>query len=227
MAMGALAGSLPVPYHKGPSVHVCDIYKALIEGRSGDFPSDIKMVYIVGCNLLNQFLNLNKGLRALKMPEFIVAHELFLTPTAQFADIVLSVTHYLEQEDIGQPWLGGPYTIYMNKAIEPVTGVRSDLSIFSDLAARLNIRGYNDKSDRQWLKEFVDATPGLPDFDDFRRQGVHRIELNEPWIAFQEQIKDLKNNPFPTPSGKIEIFSCKIEDMDNPFIPPIPKFIPP
>lgn len=40
------------------------------------------------------------------------------------------------------------------------------------------------------------------------------IELNEPWIAFQEQIKDLKNNPFATSSGKIEIFSRKIEEMN-------------
>jgi anaerobic dimethyl sulfoxide reductase subunit A len=227
MAMGAMAGSFPVPFNKGPSVHVCDIYEALLKGRSGGFASDIKMVYIVGSNLLNQFLNLNKGLQALKLPEFIVVHELFLTPTTRFADIVLPVTHYLEQEDIGQPWSGGPYRIYMNQVIEPVSGVRSDLSIFTDLAARLHIEDFNVKTDRQWLKEFVDNTPGLPDFDDFRRQGVHRIELNQPWIAFQEQIKDVKNNPFPTPSGKIEIFSRKIEEMNNPLIPPIPKFIPP
>lgn len=227
LEMGGRAGSLPVPPNKGPSIHVSDIYNALLQGKSGGFSSDIKMVYLVGCNLLNQFLNLNKGLKALKMPEFIVIHELFLTPTARFADIVLPVTHYLEQEDIGKPWIGGPYSIYMNKVIEPVPGVRSDLNIFSDLAARLNIDGYNDKTDRQWLKEFVGATPGLPDFDDFRRQGVHRIELKEPWIAFQEQIKDLKNNPFPTSSGRIEIFSRKIEEMNNPLIPPIPKFIPP
>jgi anaerobic dimethyl sulfoxide reductase subunit A len=227
MAMGAVAGSLPVPPHKGPSVHVTNIYDGLLKGQSAGLPADIKMLYVVGSNVLNQFLNLNKGVEALKVPEFIVVHDLFLTPTARFADMVLPVTHYLEQEDIGQPWTGGPYSIYMNKVIEPVPEVRSDLDIFSDLAARLNIKGYNDKTDREWLREFVEATPGLPGFDDFQHQGVHRIELKEPWIAFQEQIKDLKNNPFPTSSGKIEIYSKRIEEMNNPLLPAIPKFIPP
>ncbi len=227
MALGALSASLPVPPKDNPQVHVSEIYDALLEGTSGGFPADIKALYVVGCNLLNQFLNVNKGIAALKKPEFIVAHELFLTPSARFADIVLPVTHYLEQEDIGSPWLGGPYCIYMNKVIDPLPETRSDLAIFKDLAHRLGVEGYNERSEAQWLKAFLDKTPDFPDQQRFRQIGVHRIELNEPRVAFKSQIEDPEKHPFETPSGKIEIYSHKIARMNHPQIPPIPRYIEP
>ena len=59
------------------------------------------------------------------------------------------------------------------------------------------------------------------------RQGVHRIPLNQPWVAFREQIEDPTRHPFPTPSGKIEIYSHKIADMGDPLIPPFPTYIEP
>jgi anaerobic dimethyl sulfoxide reductase subunit A len=225
--LGALAETLSVPPKDNPKIHVTEIYDALLEGASGGFPADIKALYVVGCNLLNQFLNVNKGIAALKKPEFIVVHDLFLTPTARYADLVLPITHYLEQEDIGQPWLGGPYCIYINKVIDPLPETRSDLDIFTDLAQRLDVKGYNDRSNAQWLKGFLDATPDFPDREKFKQIGVHRVKFKAPRVAFQDQIQDPETHPFATPSGKIEIFSNKIEQMNHPRLPAIPQYIPP
>jgi len=223
--LGNLGETLPVPESPSPVVHITNIYDALLEGKSGGYPSDIKLLYIPGCNLLNQFLNTNKGVAALKVPEFIVVHELFLTPTARYADIVLPVTTALERIDIGQPWIGGPYFIHMDKAIEPLPETKSDLAIFTELASRLGIPDYNDKSDEAWLREFAAATPDLPEYEVFKRQGVHCIQLDRPWAAFREQIEDPAHHPFPTSSGKIEIYSQKLAERRDPLIPPIPKYI--
>jgi len=223
--MGFLKEVLPVPGDLNPKIHVGDIHKALVEGKSGGYPSDIKMLYIVGCNLLNQFLNVNKGIEALKRPEFIVIHERFMTPTARFADLVLPVTTSMEGDDIGQPWSGSPYFTCLNKAVEPMPGTRSDLQIFSELARRLGIQGYNDKSDEEWLESFVKATADLPEYERFKEKGFHQIALKEPWVAFRSQIEN--RLPFPTPSGKIEIYSEKIAERSDPLLPPIPKYIEP
>ena len=226
MQLGALVTSFGVPERPNPQIHMSEIYDALLTGKSGGYPADIKLVYIVGCNLLNQFSNVNKGVRALKVPEFIVVHELFMTPTARYADMILPVTHFLEEEDIGTPWTGGPYNIYMNRVIDPLPETRSDLAIFSMLASRLGVEGYNPKSVQEYLKEMAANTPGLPD-NKFQHQDAHRIKLDEPWVAFRSQIEDPQNHPFATPSGKIEIYSQKIAKMNNALLPPIPKYIDP
>jgi anaerobic dimethyl sulfoxide reductase subunit A len=223
--LGSLRETFPVPKEKNPTVHVSKLLDALIQGKSGGYPSDIQLLYVVGSNFLNQFPNTNKGVAALKKPQFIVVHELFLTPTARYADIILPVSHFFEKEDVGQPWLGGPYFIYMNKILDPLPETKSDLDIFSELARRLGIPGYNDRSDEAWIRAFVASTPELPGYEAFKKRGVHRIELDQPYVAFRKQIEDPVHNPFPTPSGKMEIYSQKLAEMNHPLIPPIPKYM--
>lgn len=225
LSLGALSATLPIPDNQHPLVHITDVYDALLRGKSGGFPSDVKVLYLVGCNLLNQFLNANKGIQALQKPELIVIHELFMTPTARYADIVLPVAHFFERQDIGEPWNGGDYFIPMNPVQEPLSGAKSDLAIFSELAERLGLKDYNPKDEAGWLREFVEATPELPDYETFRSNGVHRLEYQRPWIAFQKEIEDPQQYPFPTPSGKIEIYSQMLAERENPLLPPLPTYI--
>jgi anaerobic dimethyl sulfoxide reductase subunit A len=65
----------------------------------------------------------------------------------------------------------------------------------------------------------------IPDYSTFKEEGVRKEKLQEPLVAFKEQIEDPKNHSFLTPSGKIEIYSQQLADMNNPKIPPIPKYI--
>ncbi|MBI4765762.1 MAG: molybdopterin-dependent oxidoreductase [Deltaproteobacteria bacterium] len=226
MAMGSLRG-LPRPKSPVTRVHVCDLYDLFMKGRSGGFPGDIKVLYITGCNLLNQWPNVNKGKEALRRPDLIVVHDLFMTPTARYADLVLPVTHFLEREDLGQPWTGGPYNLIMEKAAVPLGQVKSDLEIFSELASRMGISGFNEKTETEWLQDFTALSPGFAGYDRLKKEKVHHHTLEKPWVAFREEIEDPAGHPFKTPSGRIEIYSQKIAEMKNPLIPPLPKFIAP
>jgi anaerobic dimethyl sulfoxide reductase subunit A len=223
----SVRGSLDFSRRLLTRVHINKVWDAVLEGKAGGYPADIKLAYICGSNPLNQRSNCNKGVAALKQLEFIAILEAFMTPTAKFADIVLPVSGPLERNDLCRPWGSGPYYLYVNKAIDPLYERKSDFEIACELAPRLGIHDYNDKTEDQWLREFVATAPDMAaeitDYDKFKREGVHRVSVPEPIVAFKKNIEDLENNPFPTPSGKIEIYSRRLADLNDPLCPPVPK----
>jgi len=223
---------LNVPGRLRNQPHCCRLWDAILQGTAGGYPSDIKMAYITFANPLNQFPNINKGVEALKKLEFVVVHEQFMTATATFADILLPVTTIWERNDLARAWLAGPYFLYLNKVIDPVSEVRSDFEICRDLAGRLGVHDpVLDMSEEQMISQIAqgmgDVMPQVPDFEKFKRDGVHKIKVSGPEVCFKQQIEDPENNPFPTPSGKIEVYCQRIADLNNPDIPAIPKYIDP
>ncbi len=225
--LGVLKSPLPLREHQHHTLHVTEVYDAILQGKAGNYPADCKLLYIVGGNPLNQLLDLNKGKQALEVPECIVVHELFLTPTARFADIVLPVTHFFEREDIGQPNGGGPYYIYMDKILDAPGGPKSDIQIFTELADRLGFKHYNDRSETEWFDMILEDEPDAPDVAALKQSQVYRIDQKLPWVAFRDQIERPEEFPFPTPSGKIEIFSQMFAERKNPLIPAIPIYLAP
>ena len=209
-------------------IHGAKVYDAILKGKEGGYPCDPKLAYIVASNFLNSRPNVNAGINAFKKLEFIVVHEQRMTPTARFADILLPVSTVMEREDIISPWLGSPYYLYMNRAIDTMFESKSDRDICAELGTRLGITDYREgQTDLEWLKAIAGRAGDIPDFEDFRKKGVVRIKVERPFVAFREQVKDPANNPFPTMSGKIEIYCPHLAEMNNPQVPPVAKYLPP
>ena len=224
-------GTLPIGKNPtGARVSAPLLADLLARGAAGGYPADIKLIYSAGGGLFNQAPNAGKIAASLEGVEFIVGQDHFLTPTVRMADIVLPATTFWERNDIHVPWSGaGHYAIFMRQAIEPMHECRHDIDIFTDLASRLGIEGYNGKTEMEWLRAFCDGP--IDDFDQFMEQGVARFPPPRDAVAFAAQIRDPKTHPFKTPSGKIEVYSTAMAANPDPYglgvMPPIPTWIAP
>ncbi len=203
----------------------------LARGRAGGYPADIKMIYSAFGDLLNQCGNINKTVAALDRVEFIVVHDHFITPTARYADIVLPATTFWERNDMHVPWSGaGHYALFMRQAVPPIGECRNDMDICADLARRLGIAGYNDKTEEEWLREFCAGTE-IDDFEAFRERGLARLPAPEEAVAFVREVRDAERHRFSTPSGKIEVYSTTIAANPDMYglgpIPAVPTYIHP
>jgi anaerobic dimethyl sulfoxide reductase subunit A len=206
-------------------------------GNFGDAPPpNIKMIYGAGHNFMQQTMNIPKNIEALKKIEFFVFHEQMMNFTAKFADILLPVATHFEAEDGAAIWVRGRYIIHRDKIIEPMFESKRDLEILTDLAERLGFRErFNPKSRQEWIRDWVDGLSrqfeAPIDHDEFIKKGLYKFRYSTPVVAFKDEIEDPDENPFATPSGKIEIYSQEMAEMDwkqskygSP-IPPIPTYV--
>jgi anaerobic dimethyl sulfoxide reductase subunit A len=215
-----------LPAFRGPRIFWAKAADAIIKGKAGGYPADIKLLFPANNNYLNCTPNINRTVEAMKKLEFIATPEQVMTPTAKFCDIVLPVCTYMERNDItvvAQTFFGWGY---QNKMIEPLGESKSHLDICMALAEKLGLSGYNDKTEDELLRDIAQRA-GIPDYEKFKKEGIYRVPMTEPYVAFKKQIEDPQNNPFPTPSGKIEIYSSVMAEWENPELPPIPKWVEP
>ncbi|GKG89135.1 hypothetical protein CE91St32_01770 [Gordonibacter pamelaeae] len=166
--------------------------------------------------------------------ECIICSDVFMTPTAQWSDIVLPACTCFERWNIGGTWNNGDYFILSQKIAEPLGEARSEYDWLAECADRMGVKDAftGGKTEEEWVRFMVEETQkefpddDLPDFDTMVKEGVAYFRKEEPRVAFKEQIEDPKNNPFETDSGKIELFSKTLYEMKNPDIPATPHYVP-
>jgi anaerobic dimethyl sulfoxide reductase subunit A len=206
-------------------VNVSLFADAILKGKAGGYPADYKFLWLSNNNYLNQLADVNRAVKAFKKLEFILVTEQFMTASAKHADIVLPVCSLMERNDF---LAADDFFAFLNKAIEPLGESKSQLEICKSLASKLGITDYNDKTDEEQVRSIVEKLSDdadCPDYDTLKKQGIHRFRPNTPFVAYEKEIKDPEHNPFPTPSGKIEIYSQWVAEMNHPLMPPIPKYI--
>ncbi|BDM87192.1 molybdopterin-dependent oxidoreductase [Escherichia coli] len=199
--------------------------------------SNIRLLFsLAGNYLANQNPDVHQAAKLLEDEskiEFIVLSDLFMTPSAKYADVLLPETSFMERWNIGETWGTASYLILSEKPIEPDFERRTDYDWLRDVAKKLGVEAEfsQGRDEKQWIEHIWEQTrlampdENLPDFATLQKTRRHLFK-SAPHIAFEANIRDPQNNPFPTPSGKIEIFSKRLFDMQDPEIPALSHYVP-
>jgi anaerobic dimethyl sulfoxide reductase subunit A len=212
-------------------VNECQIAEAILSGKAvqPDYtvaPVSIRMLIGHGASVINQTGDSNKIDIALKKLEYVICADHFMTPFARYADLLLPATTVFEGNDAGYYAQAGHAVVYGEKCIEPMYECRSDLEMWAAVAERLGVGAefHSDWKDVDWMRETLKASSSAPQLAGLTLERLQKEKVvfvgPRPFIPFQAQVKEGK--PFPTKSGKIELYS---KTMEARGLPPLPTYL--
>ncbi len=193
---------------------------AALLGEVTDPP--IKSLYVFGSNPAAIAPHAGKVVAGLRREDlFTVVHELFMTDTAVYADLVLPATSQLEHVDLHKAY-GHTLLSYNAQAIPPLGEAKSNWDVMRLLSAEM---GFSEP----WLQQTADEVmtevlagtaeinPALQGITLERLKAEGSIPLH---FMPQTPFADLR---FPTPSGKVELVSAS---MAKAGLDPLPVYFP-
>ena len=131
--------------------------RTLTEIIEAAYLQPIKAIYLVGENPVLSDPDATHVRKALEKLEFLVVQDIFLTETAQLADVVLPAASFAEKD--------GTFTNTerrvqrVRKFIEPPGDSRPDWWITSQLARRMGGKGFDYQEPEQIMTEIARLTP--------------------------------------------------------------------
>jgi anaerobic selenocysteine-containing dehydrogenase len=197
----------------GAAEYPLAVKSALIPGRMfvramlEEKPYMPKAGLFVLTNPLVSYPDSRETLRALMKLELIVVSELFMTPTADIADIVLPAATGMEHDEIGY-WPGWYGEVRAHpKVVDPPGECRADTRILNELAQRLGLGELFWERDGQALDAWLEPS-GL-DFEQLKQKRALMPKTEYGWSGFA------------TPSGKVEIVAARLAESG---ISPLPSW---
>ena len=203
---------------------------ALADGVKGKDKLDVGIKFIwqyAGNALVNQHGDINRTTKILEdesLCEMIVVIDNQMTVSARYADILLPDVTNAEQADLAQQGSAGNlgYIIFADQVIEPLFDCKTIYEMCSEIAERLGVKKKftEGKTQDDWLREIVKASqalePDMPDFEKLREMGVWKKKSPDgPTIPLKDFREDPVKHPLETPSGKIEIYSARLQKLSD------------
>src|SRR5262245_44681654 len=210
------------------AVSTHDFYRAVLDGS----PYPVRGLIGFGANLLLAQADPVRGRAALAALDFYAHADLFMTPTAAMADIILPIASCFEREALKIGFeisANAQSLIQFRQAVIPPQGeARSDTDFIFALATRLGL------GDRFWQGDVEAAYreqlgPSGVTLDQLRRQpGGVRVALSTRHAKHADVDTQGNARGFATPSRKIEFWSetflehghAALPDFKEPLVGP-------
>lgn len=168
----------PIPNKRG--MHLSEMFEAMEHG-------ELTAVYVIGENPAQSEADMDKAIRLLSGLDTLVVQDIFLTKTAQLADVVLpAAASWCETE--GTVTSSERRVQRTRKALDPPHGARDDIEILDDLAGRLGVAWNYESSEEVW-----DELRSLSDWH--RGMSYQRLEA-EDGLHWPCPSEDEPDNPF-------------------------------
>ncbi|MCB8965920.1 MAG: molybdopterin-dependent oxidoreductase [Ardenticatenaceae bacterium] len=206
-------GNGRLPHRYLTSAHPNLIWRAMLTGK----PYPIRAMIVMGSNPLSAHADTKLIYQALKSLDLLVALELTRTPTSMLADYVLPIAGGLERPVL-QTNAGTANIAYGgNSAVAPYYERRTDFDFWRELGLRMGQESYWPW---QTFEESLDATlaPLGMSWAEFCETGLY---APTPTYRKFEHCPAAGHSPigFATPSGKIELFSTVLDQLDAEPVP--------
>ncbi|AMX83620.1 oxidoreductase [Geobacillus subterraneus] len=177
----------------------------------------IRSLFVYGTNPAVVAPNSNKVRQGLAREDlFVIVHDLFMTETAKYADIVLPATSSFENTDLYTSYWHH-YVQIQQPVIERYGESKSNVEVFQLLAKRM---GFEDpclyETEEEMISQALDH-PTNPFLEGIRYETL----VEKQYI--KAKVKRLLPGTLPTPSGKMELYSKK---MEQDGYPPLPTYTP-
>ncbi|NJN95522.1 MAG: molybdopterin oxidoreductase family protein [Anaerolineales bacterium] len=189
---------------------------AALTGEITDPP--IMSLYVFGSNPAAIAPNAGKIVEGLRREDlFTVVHELFMTDTADYADIVLPATSQLEHADLHKAY-GHTMLTYNHPAIPPLGESKNNWEVMTLLAEAL---GFDDP----WLHQSVDEvieeilTASAEHTPAFHGISLAQLKAGQAVPLALDSPTPFADLHFPTASGKVELFSQRLAEAGHDPLP--------
>lgn len=191
----------------------------MIEGLSN---GKVAGLYIMGENPVISDPDIDHVIKSLQNSEFLVVQDLFITETAELADVILPAAAFAEKE--GSFTASERRVQWTFKVLEPPGEARPDWYILKEVAKALDLKGFEYSCPEDVLREINALVP------QYRGITPERLKANIYGLQWPCPSEDHPGTPrlhvdvFPTKSGKGYLIPVELRgpaenpDKDYPFI---------